>query len=372
MKRKDIYVLGIMSGTSLDGLDFSLIKTDAKQNISFVHEKYFKFEPKLRKEIIQIICFFQNNNFNNAFKSHLYQSFNLKFSEYLLKKIIFFFDSFSFKKSNLDIIGLHGNTLIHDPQKGISLQLGDAEYLSKKISKPFVVNFRKKDISMGGQGAPLVPIFHKAIFSKKKKKIMIVNIGGISNFTYLIGKKKMFASDIGPGNSLIDKFCKKKFNKNYDNHGFLAAKGEIRHNFVNKWIESKSFKRRFPKSFDIKAFSIEDYILGDTISDLDNLRSITYLSAKLISNLEYRFNNKIDQWIFSGGGVNNKTLLSDLGKLLKQKKIFLSDELGFNSLFIESAAFAYISARTFFNLPSAFPETTGCKKKNVCGDIIEP
>ncbi|MFL2678834.1 MAG: anhydro-N-acetylmuramic acid kinase [Alphaproteobacteria bacterium] len=372
MKRKDIYVLGIMSGTSLDGLDFSLIKTDAKQNIAFVHEKYFKFDPKLRKEIKQTISFFQNNNFNIACKSNLYQSFNLKFSEHLLKKINFFLDLFSFKKSNLNILGLHGNTLIHNPKKGISLQLGDAKFLSKKIGKPVVVNFRNKDISMGGQGAPLVPIFHKAIFSKKKKNIMIVNIGGISNFTFLIGKKKMVASDIGPGNSLIDKFCKKKFNKNYDNHGFLAAKGEIRNKIVNKWIKSSSFKRRFPKSFDIMEFNIDDYIISDKTSDFDNLRSITYLSAKLISNLEHNFNNKIDQWIFSGGGVYNKTLISDLRKMLKQKDFFLSDELGFNSLFIESAAFAYISARTFFNLPSAFPETTGCKKKNVCGDIIMP
>ena len=182
----------------------------------------------------------------------------------------------------------------------------------------------------------------------------------------------MVASDIGPGNSLIDKFCKKKFNKNYDNHGFLAAKGEIRNKIVNKWIKSSSFKRRFPKSFDIMEFNIDDYIISDKTSDFDNLRSITYLSAKLISNLEHNFNNKIDQWIFSGGGVYNKTLISDLRKMLKQKDFFLSDELGFNSLFIESAAFAYISARTFFNLPSAFPETTGCKKKNVCGDIIMP
>jgi len=239
------------------------------------------------------------------------------------------------------------------------------------LNKPVVYNFRDKDIFFGGEGAPLVPIFHKAIFATKKKNIVVVNIGGISNFTFLNGKKNsLFASDIGPGNILIDTFCYKNFYKSYDLNGNIAKKGKIKFELINSWLKNQIFSEKFPKSFDTQNFKFIDSKNYKEHSPYDLLRTLTFFSAKLISMIKLSIKFKIDSWVFSGGGVNNSLLMSDIKSLLFDDQLFASDELGFDSSFIESAAFAYISIRTFKKLPSAFPNTTGCLKKNVCGSIF--
>ncbi len=372
MKRKEFYALGIMSGTSIDGLDFSLIKSDGKEKIKIIQNKYYKFNNKLKIKISKGIFKFKKLQIINK-ENEIFKNLNKDFSRYLMEKIYLFFSSSKVNINKIDMIGIHGNTLIHNPKDGKSIQLGNAEFISKTLNIPVIDNFRKKDISLGGEGAPLVPIFHKAIFSKKKKNIIVVNIGGISNFTFLNGKKNNFlASDIGPGNTLIDKFCYENFDKNFDFNGNLAKKGKIIFELINSWLKNKIFFQKLPKSFDIQDFNCIDFENYKKYSPYDILRTLTFFSAKLISMLKLSINFKVDTWIFSGGGVKNSLLMSDIKSLLIDDKLFISSSLGFDSSFIESAAFAYISIRTFKKLPSAFPNTTGCLKKNVCGSIYIP
>ncbi len=372
MKRKEFYALGIMSGTSIDGLDFSLIKSDGKEKIKIIQNKYYKFNNKLKIKISKGIDKFKQLKKINK-ENEIFKNLNKDFNRYLLEKLNLFILSSKVSFSKIDMIGIHGNTLIHNPKYGKSIQLGNAELISKKLNKPVIDNFRKKDISLGGEGAPLVPIFHKAIFSKKKTNIIVVNIGGISNFTFLNGKKNtFFASDIGPGNTLIDTFCYKNFDKNFDFNGNLAKKGKIKFELINSWLKNKIFFEKFPKSFDTQDFKYIDSRNFKKYSPYDILRTLTFFSAKLISMLKSSINFKVNTWVFSGGGVNNSLLMSDIKSLLIDDKLFISDSLGFDSSFIESAAFAYISIRTFKKLPSAFPNTTGCLKKNVCGSIFIP
>ena len=371
MKRKEFYALGIMSGTSVDGLDFSLVKSDGKNQVRIVTNKYFKFSKKIKNDLLELISNSRLVSPEKIKQEKVFLDYNKFFSNYLIKKIELFFSSVNFNFSDVDVIGIHGNTLVHKPANKISIQLGDLRLISKKIGKPVVGNFRSNDISFGGEGAPLVPIFHKAIFSKNKKKIMVINIGGISNFTYLEGKNYFFASDIGPGNTLIDSFCLKKFNKNFDRNGLMAGKGRVNLKMVYEWLKNKAFKKKIPRSYDTENFRLENFIEKKKLN-LNNLRSITFLSAKLISSMKFQLGKDIDYWVFSGGGVKNLTLMSDIKLLLKNEKIIISDKLGFDPSFIESSAFAYISIRTIKNLPSAFPKTTGCSKKNVCGEVYKP
>ncbi len=370
MKNKEFIALGIMSGTSIDGLDFSLIKSDGKDKIQILINHYFKFSLKTK---LKIKNFIEKNTLNNSFlkNSSSYERFNSQFSIYLLKKINFFFSLYNFNVNDVDVIGIHGNTILHRPSKGFSVQLGNAEMIAEKLKKPIICNFRNKDISLGGEGAPLVPIFHRAIFSKRNHNIVVINIGGISNFTFLGGKKRIFASDIGPGNSLIDKLCIKYFQKDFDKSGKLASKGKVIPKYIEALENKKIFKKKFPISFDSRNFDLKNFYLKN-LNKYDNLRNLTYLTAKIISNLKKRLSKNINYWILSGGGTNNFTMMSDLRNLLINEKIFLSDDLGYNSSFVESSAFAYISVRTMINLPSAFPSTTGCSKKNICGEIIFP
>ena len=371
MKRKEFYALGVMSGTSIDGLDFSLIKSDGKEKIKIIQNKYYKFNHKFKMKILNAINEFKQLKKSNK-ENEIFKNLNEDFSKYLLKKLNLFFLSSKVGINKIDIIGIHGNTVIHDPKKGKSLQLGNAELISKKFNKPVVDDFRKSDILLGGEGAPLVPIFHRAVFSKKKKNILVINIGGISNFTFLNGKKKFFASDIGPGNTLIDEFCYKNFNKSYDFNGNLAKKGKIKFELIDLWLKNKIFFGKFPRSFDTQDFNFINYRNYKTHSAYDILRTLTFFSAKLISMIKMSINFKIDSWVFSGGGVYNSLLMSDIKKLLIKDKLFISNTLGYDSSFVESAAFAYISIRTLKKLPSAFPETTGCMKKNICGNIHTP
>ena len=168
MKRKEFYALGIMSGTSIDGLDLSLIKSDGKEKIKIIHNKYYKFNDKLKIKISNGIEKFKQLKNSNK-ENELFKILNKDFSRYLLKKLNLFFLSSKVSIDKIDMIGIHGNTLIHDPKDGKSIQLGNGKFISKELNKPVIDNFRKSDILLGGEGAPLVPIFHKAIFSKKKK-----------------------------------------------------------------------------------------------------------------------------------------------------------------------------------------------------------
>ena len=370
MKRKVFYVLGIMSGTSIDGLDFSLIKSDGVNNVKIIKNKYYKFNKKIRGDIIDLIKFLDLKK--KFFKNQRFYKTELRFTKYVTKKIIKFLSELNEEEKKIDLIGFHGNTVIHSPEKKISIQLGDPSEIAKKIKIPVVANFRKRDIQNQGEGAPLVPIFHKTIFSKKDKNVIVVNIGGISNFTFLSGKNKLLASDIGPGNTLIDRVSMTKFNKYFDKNGALASKGKINHNLIKNWMKNNILKKKKPISFDVKNFKLEKFSPQNEQNDFNYLRTLTYLTAKLICKLENEIKKKIDFWIFSGGGTNNSTLMSDIKNLLKGKNVYISDELGFDSSFIESSAFGFISIRTVKKLPSAFPTTTGCKKKNICGEVFYP
>lgn len=369
MKKKEYYSIGIMSGTSMDGFDFSLIKSDGVSQIKVLKNQYFKLEKKL-KENLKILIEKLNNDFDKTMKSELFSCTQKEFSEL----VVFFTKKFvNINHINLnlvDVLGVHGVTLIHSPKNDISIQIGDAQHISNKLKKKVVSNFRVNDLKNGGQGAPLVPIYHNAIFSSNKKNTLIINIGGISNYT-LLSKNKFYSSDIGPGNVLIDSLCKRFFKKNYDNKGKLAENGKVNLNLIKNWKKQTFLKKKHPVSFDNYFFKLDDFISSE-VSVYDNLRSLTFFTAYVISNLEQKLNYKIDEWIISGGGVKNHILMNHLKDLISSGNVFNADDFGYHSDFIESQAFAFISIRTIINLYSAFPETTGCKKSNICGIIFMP
>ena len=372
MKKKEYCSLGIMSGTSLDGLDFSLIKTDGKFNIKTLVNEYYEFNSNFKnsiKKLIKKTGKFESKSIRN---SDEFRYINQKFSELVLKLIKDFRLKNGSKMKNLDVIGVHGNTIIHQPKYGISIQLGKPDFLSKSLNTIVVADFRDNDIKMKGQGAPLVPIFHQSQFSEKNKNIMVVNIGGITNFTFLIGKTKLIASDIGPGNKLIDEFCFKIFKKNFDDRGNLAKNGKLSEELLKKWKKKPFLNFPFPVSFDNAFFKLDEFLKKKNLNKFDVLRTLTYFTAFQLLNLKLRINLNIDKWIFSGGGVKNNTLMSDIKQLLSGEVVTTTLNYKMNPFFIESSAFAYIAVRTLKKLPSSFPSTTGCIKSSTSGNIYIP
>ena len=242
MKKKEYYSIGIMSGTSMDGFDFSLIKSDGVSQVKVLKNQYFKLEKKLTDNI-RILINKLNTDFDKTIRSELFLFTQKEFSELVIVNTKKFIKTNHINLNFIDVVGIHGVTLIHSPKNDVSIQIGDAQYISNKLLKKVVSDFRVNDLKNGGQGAPLVPIYHNAIFfPSNNKNILVINIGGISNYT-LLSKNKIFSSDIGPGNVLIDSLCKRFFKKNFDNKGQLAKNGEVNLNLIKNW-KKKTFLKK--------------------------------------------------------------------------------------------------------------------------------
>tara|TARA_Y100000590_G_scaffold419860_1_gene521988 strand:+ start:52 stop:1164 length:1113 start_codon:yes stop_codon:yes gene_type:complete len=366
---KSYYSLGLMSGTSMDGIDASIIKSDGKTKYKVILNKFFKYSQKIYKNLTSL-----RNNVKNIYDLKKFK----KEIDLVEREITFFHakvvkDVLKKKKIKIDLIGFHGQTIFHDAKIKVSKQLGDGKLLSNLTKKIVVYNFRKNDLKNGGQGAPLTPIFHELIMNNSKLKLpaLIINIGGISNITWKKADGKIISCDIGPGNCLIDQWMRLNSNKNYDNKGNCAKIGKVNKgrleylfNFYNK-TGLKNYS-----SYDVYDFNVQiQYLKGLSLKDgAATLCEYTaeILSKKILEKKSIFFLNII----LSGGGRKNKHLI----KILEKKINFplkLIDEYGFDGDFVESQAFAYLAIRSYLKLPISFPETTGCIKPCTGGVIAK-
>ncbi len=366
--------MGLMSGTSLDGVDVSIIKSDGNREYSSILDRYFEYDRELIQKVLKI-----RDKISN------FEALN-KYSEEIkvIEREITLFHVQAVKKTlkisnlDIDIIGFHGQTIFHNPQKKITKQLGDGRLLSQLTKKKVVFNFRQNDLENGGQGAPLTPIFHNALANKIDKKfnlgfpINILNIGGIANITTTVNwedlwnKGKIYAYDIGPGNCLIDEWIRKNSKEKYDKEGLLARSGKIDELILNQTIENFTSNSNYENSLDVKDFDIF-FAKGLTLEN--GAATITSLTAKLIADGM----NSIDgnQWLVCGGGRKNKYLLENIKNNFKNLNIELIDKYEINGDFIESQAFAFLAIRSLEGMPISFPSTTRCKESTTGGVIVK-
>ena len=366
--------MGLMSGTSLDGVDVSIIESDGNEEYSSILDGYFEYDNELYRKILKIRDkilsseeLFTYLEEINTLEREI-TLFNSKVVNEMLKK----------SKVTIDLIGFHGQTVFHDPQKKISKQLGDGKLLSQLTKKKVVYNFRQNDLENGGQGAPFAPIFHNALANKIDKKfnlgfpINILNIGGIANITTTVSwqdlwdKNKIYAYDIGPGNCLIDEWIRKNSKKKYDKDGLIAKSGKIDELILNQAIENFTTDYNYEKSLDIKDF---DIFFAKGLSLENGAATITNFTAKLISDgMNFVNGNK---WLVCGGGRKNKYLLENIKNNLKEFDINLIDKYEIDGDFIESQAFAFLAIRSLEGMPISFPSTTRCNESITGGIIVE-
>ncbi|MBA1338008.1 MAG: anhydro-N-acetylmuramic acid kinase [Pelagibacterales bacterium] len=368
---KQFTSLGLMSGTSCDGVDASIIQSDGLAQYSSIKDKYLKYDEDIKKNIHNLK---EKINNDQDLKKH---GKELK----VLEKEITIFHARAVKNTlngcgvNIDFIGFHGQTIYHNYKKKISIQLGDAHLLAKLTKKKVIFNFRKNDLDNNGQGAPLTPIYHKLLAQQHmiKLPVLILNIGGISNFT-LIGKKadkiKFQSADIGPGNCLIDKWVKKYSKKNYDENGAIAKSGKINKTILDKATNNwqNKVKNNYKKniSFDVKDFDIS-FVEGLSLED--GAATLTEYTSQILSKYINKFNNDVNI-VVCGGGRKNNFLLTKVSTKIK-RRLQLIDIFKIDGDFVESSAFAYIAIRSYLNLPISFPETTGCTQPCTGGVIVE-
>ena len=373
--------MGLMSGTSLDGLDISIIESDGNKEFSSILDRYFEYDKELIQKILilreKITDSEQLNKYLNEIKD-LEREITLFHAEAINETL-------GITKSPVDLIGFHGQTIFHDPEKKISKQLGDGKLLSQLIKKKVVYNFRQNDLENGGQGAPLTPIFHNVLANKIDKKFNLgfplnfLNIGGISNVTSTVDWKNLDhklndinAYDIGPGNCLIDEWIRKNSKKKYDKDGLIAKSGTIDELVLNQALENFEENSNYKKSLDVRDF---DIFFAKGLSLENGAATITNFTAMLISN-GMKYSHKMGKsimynWLVCGGGRKNKYLLESIKNTFEKINIQPIDKYEIDGDFVESQAFGYLAIRSFLKLPISFPGTTGCKEPSNGGELVK-
>ena len=363
-----------MSGTSGDGVDASIINSDGKGQFKVLINKYFQYTDDISENIYKLK---RNINKIEDIKKYVSEINNLerKITLFHSKAVSNFTTNNDFQ---IDLVGFHGQTILHSPKDKYSKQLGDGKLLSQLLKKKVIYNFRQNDLVEGGEGAPLSPIFHQLIVKEKKidLPICILNIGGISNLT-LIGDLKeenLISKDIGPGNCLIDEWMRRNKKGNYDKNGEAASIGKTNELILNQALEDfENVTDKNINSFDVNDFEI-NFLRGldleDGASTITDFTS-NIIASKLLSVIS-KSDLKISKIILCGGGRKNKTLIDRIKKHCgNEVKFETTDDYGVDGDFVESQAFAFLAIRSCFKLPISFPNTTGCKSPSTGGVLVK-
>ncbi len=371
--QKNYTSIGLMSGTSGDGVDASLINSNGIDQFEVIKDKFFEYDLSIFNEI-------------HLIKENIFNLNDLeKLSKRLIKlerEITIFhakiLNDFAPLNQEDILVGFHGQTIYHNSKKRISRQLGDAKLLHQLSKKKIVFNFRENDILNNGEGAPLAPIFHQLIASQYNINLPVcfLNIGGIANTTIVnqpIGSLKLFSKDIGPGNCLIDSWIRKNSKKKYDLDGLIGLSG--RKNDIILEQAQNLYSNRINKekrSFDTSDF---DTSFARGLSLEDGAATLTVFTAHIIANeislLLSHNSNKFKDILVCGGGRKNPFLLKEIKKNISPNlRLRLIEDYNINGDFVESQAFAFLAIRSLLKLPISFPNTTGCTKPCTGGDLI--
>ena len=366
--------LGLMSGTSMDGVDASVIKSDGENNYEPVFDKYFEYDDVIYSDLLNLrdkINSKKDLTTNSSQINELERKITLfhnKISEEIIKNV----------GIDVDLIGFHGQTIFHNAQQKISKQIGDGNLLSSLLKKDVVYNFRENDIFNGGQGAPLASIFHNLLIQQLQieKPTCILNIGGITNITLVVSKnnEELKSFDVGPGNCLLDEWVRKHTKMKYDKNGEASNIGKTSEIILNQAIDNfDNINNQKKLSFDIKDFDL-NFVKGlsyeDGLSTLVDFTAII-IHQSILESIKIKENKKLII-IVCGGGRKNLSLMESIKKRL-QKNISLKiiDDYKVNGDFIESQAFAYLAIRSALKKEISYPDTTNVKKPSVGGVLVK-
>jgi anhydro-N-acetylmuramic acid kinase len=359
-----------MSGTSLDGIDAGLVDFSDGQ-IKLIAFEYFPFSKAIRHTIQQL------SHPDNPIQLKLYGATDTELGVLFAHAVNELLRQTSISANHVIAIGSHGQTIYHAPDisSAFSLQIGDPNVIAEQTGITTIADFRRRDIAAGGQGAPLVPAFHRAIFSPlfnlDEKNISIINIGGISNITYLSSDTTV-GFDIGPGNTLIDYWVQKNLKHAYDKDGNWAKTGKPNLDLVNALKEDPYFKLIPPKSTGKEYFSpvwLDEKIshFSDT-SPEDIQASLCQLTADSISEAIQQYAPLTHHTLICGGGIHNNCLINMVKQNLPHP-VSSTAEFGINPDHIEAMAFAWLARQTIKHLPGNLTEVTGAQSPVILGGI---
>ncbi len=371
-KKKSIIACGIMTGTSVDGIDIALVRfTESDNNHDFEMISFDCFNLSTEaKELIE-------KAIREDCRTSEISKLNFLLSKEYAQAIEKLCKNSSFDQKKIDVVGVHGQTVWHEPESGHTLQLCNLSNLANSTGNVVIGDFRSGDIALGGQGAPLVPIFDHAFLSDHINDVIALNIGGIANITYLpkgSGIEDLQAFDTGPGNTWIDLAMREFFDKKYDKNGETARKGKIIDTLFEKLITIEFIKREPPKSTGRELFSKKNFenIIDMSWEKVDILRTLTEFTAWSIAENMKMIGTEDSIVYVSGGGAKNDFLIERLSEYLHRSKIKSIAEIGINPDAKEAICFAYLAFRAMKGLESNIPSVSGAEKSTILGQIALP
>ncbi len=365
MTNSETYLaVGLMSGTSMDGIDAVLLKTDGVTAVQYGQPTSYDYDACFADGIKAILG--KEDRHDKAVLK-IERDITLKHVE-AVRELLRVND---ITASDVDVIGFHGQTIFHDPDNAVTIQIGDGDLLAQETGIDVVYDFRSEDVQNGGQGAPLLPVYHKALVHQNKElnaPLMFLNIGGISNLTYIGVDGAVVAFDCGPGNGMMNDLAQSFKNEPYDKDGLYASQGQINQSVLDGYMAHPYFSLSLPKSLDKNSFDLS-VINNSDLSFEDKMATLSaFCVAAILSAIEF-LPDTPKSVITYGGGVHNTHLMK---QLMEQTQIdFISaDSLGLSADFMEAECFAFMAVRHLKSLPNSFPETTGVKYPTVGGIYV--
>ncbi|MBS0518353.1 MAG: anhydro-N-acetylmuramic acid kinase [Proteobacteria bacterium] len=336
-----------MSGTSVDGVDVAFLETDGERVSGLGASLTVPYADETRQRI--------RAAFGAEGPSALTQAAETAVTEAHVLAVRRWSSEAGIALSSLDVIGFHGQTITHRPQKRFTWQIGDGASLAKALGVRVVGDLRSADVAAGGQGAPLVPAYHAALARDLPRPVAVVNVGGVANVTWIGEDDSLLAFDTGPGNGPIDDWCARRAGIRFDVDGVLAATGRVNRTRLGRFAEHRFFARTPPKSLDRSDFT-DSWVEG--LSVADGAATLTWGTARAIALAAQHFPAPVRQWAIVGGGANNPILLRAIAEETGGP-VVTGAQLGWDSDAIEAQAFGFLAVRSLRGAPITFPTTTG-------------
>jgi anhydro-N-acetylmuramic acid kinase len=352
-----IWAIGLMSGTSGDGIDAALLKTDG--------ERITETGPGIGEA------------YDSAFRARLKSAYGhwdppagleRELTERHAAVVLRLIAQAGLSPNQIGVAGFHGQTILHEPERHRTRQIGDGALLAERTGIPVVNDFRSADMAAGGEGAPFAPVYHRALAAELEKPVALLNIGGVSNVTWIGDGDALIAFDTGPGNALIDDWMLRHTGEPVDRDGALAKHGQVDEAAVARFLENPYFKRPAPKSLDRDAF--RSFSLGD-LNAADGAATFTAITAASIAAGVQRLPLPPKRWLVCGGGRHNPAMMAALRTRLSVA-VDPIEAIGWDGDLIEAQAFAFMAVRSLNGQPLSFPGTTGVKQPTTGGVVHRP
>ena len=354
--------IGLMSGTSMDGIDLAMLETDGDQTVRRGASSFTPYDASFRKRLEAGLETARAIAVRSERPGEL-AGLETEVTDRHAAAVEAFLERENLSARDVDVVGFHGQTVLHRPLKGLTVQLGDGERLAARLGIEVVYDLRARDMTLGGQGAPLAPAYHRALAQgltgewAEESPVIFVNIGGISNITYVGTGGDLLAFDSGPGNTLIDQWVARHAGIPYDSGGAIASEGRVLSGLANRYLSSPFFTAKQRLSLDRNDFALP----ADTDAALeDGARTLAFVTAAAIAKAQDHLPEKPKLWILTGGGRHNRMIVEDLTVATRHTaRVIVAEEAGLNGDSMEAEAWAWLAVRSLAGLPITYPGTTG-------------